>query len=206
MLPETMTVIEAQGPRRTGRARAGEAARAGAGSRRGADRGRGRRHQSSRRAPASGPLPAAQRRFGSSRARSRRPRRGARTRRDTLQERRSPSARSSMAAAMPSSAWRRKARRFPVPEGLSLVEAAALPETVFTVWHNVFERGGLKPGEWLLVHGGTSGIGTTAIQMGKALRRQRASSPRAAPRRRAPARSSAPTAPSTIARRISSRW
>ena len=62
----------------------------------------------------------------------------------------------------------------PVPGGLSLVEAAALPETVFTVWHNVFERGGLKPGEWLLVHGGASGIGTTAIQMGTALRRQRA--------------------------------
>ena len=55
----------------------------------------------------------------------------------------------------------------PVPDGLSLVEAAALPETVFTVWHNVFERGGLQPGEWLLVHGGASGIGTTAIQMGK---------------------------------------
>jgi NADPH2:quinone reductase len=55
----------------------------------------------------------------------------------------------------------------PVPEGLSLVEAAALPETVFTVWHNVFERGGLQPGEWLLVHGGASGIGTTAIQLGK---------------------------------------
>ena len=55
----------------------------------------------------------------------------------------------------------------PVPEGLSMVEASALPETVFTVWHNVFERGGLKPGEWLLVHGGASGIGTTAIQMGR---------------------------------------
>jgi NADPH2:quinone reductase len=56
----------------------------------------------------------------------------------------------------------------PVPEGLSLAEAAALPETVFTVWHNVFERGGLKPGDWLLVHGGTSGIGTTAIPLAKA--------------------------------------
>lgn len=55
----------------------------------------------------------------------------------------------------------------PVPHELSLVEAAALPETVFTVWHNVFERGSLKPGEWLLVHGGASGIGTTAIQMGR---------------------------------------
>lgn len=50
---------------------------------------------------------------------------------------------------------------------LSFEEAAALPETVFTVWHNVFQRGGLKPGQTLLVHGGTSGIGTTAIQLGK---------------------------------------
>ncbi len=56
----------------------------------------------------------------------------------------------------------------PVPAGLSLVEAAALPETFFTVWHNVFERAGLKPGETLLVHGGSSGIGTTAIQLGRA--------------------------------------
>lgn len=57
----------------------------------------------------------------------------------------------------------------PVPAGLSLTEAAALPETVFTVWHNVFQRGGLQPGETLLVHGGSSGIGTTAIQLAKAL-------------------------------------
>ncbi len=57
----------------------------------------------------------------------------------------------------------------PVPRGLSLVEAAALPEACFTVWTNVFERGGLRPGEWLLVHGGASGIGTTAIQMARAL-------------------------------------
>ena len=49
-----------------------------------------------------------------------------------------------------------------------LIEAAALPETFFTVWHNVFERGGLKAGETLLVHGGSSGIGTTAIQLAKA--------------------------------------
>jgi putative PIG3 family NAD(P)H quinone oxidoreductase len=56
----------------------------------------------------------------------------------------------------------------PVPTGLSLTEAAALPETVFTVWANVFEAGALKPGETLLVHGGASGIGTTAIQMAKA--------------------------------------
>lgn len=53
--------------------------------------------------------------------------------------------------------------------GLSMVEAGALPETLFTVWHNVFERGGLKAGETLLVHGGTSGIGTIAIQLAKAL-------------------------------------
>ncbi|RZK22841.1 MAG: NAD(P)H-quinone oxidoreductase [Hymenobacter sp.] len=57
----------------------------------------------------------------------------------------------------------------PVPAGLSMVEAAALPETVFTVWHNVFQRGHLQPGETLLVHGGSSGIGTTAIQLARAL-------------------------------------
>lgn len=57
----------------------------------------------------------------------------------------------------------------PLPAGLSMVEAAALPETVFTVWHNVFQRGQLQPGETLLVHGGSSGIGTTAIQLGRAL-------------------------------------
>jgi NADPH2:quinone reductase len=60
-----------------------------------------------------------------------------------------------------------EATTLPVPDGLSLVEAGALPETVFTVWHNVFERPGLKPDEWLLVHGGSSGIGTIAIQMGR---------------------------------------
>lgn len=56
----------------------------------------------------------------------------------------------------------------PIPNGLVIDEAAGLPETFFTVWHNVFERGHLKAGDWLLVHGGTSGIGTTAIQMAKA--------------------------------------
>lgn len=56
----------------------------------------------------------------------------------------------------------------PVPEGLTLAEAAGLPETVFTVWANVFEHGALQPGETLLVHGATSGIGVTAIQMAKA--------------------------------------
>ena len=57
----------------------------------------------------------------------------------------------------------------PVPHGLSMAEAAAIPETFMTVWHNVFERGGLKAGETLLVHGGSSGIGTAAIQLAKAL-------------------------------------
>jgi NADPH:quinone reductase len=56
----------------------------------------------------------------------------------------------------------------PMPAGLSFAEAAAIPETFFTVWHNVFERGGLRAGETLLVHGGSSGIGTTAIQLAKA--------------------------------------
>jgi len=57
----------------------------------------------------------------------------------------------------------------PVPKGLSTVEAAALPETFFTVWTNLFERGQFKAGESVLIHGGSSGIGTTAIQLAKAL-------------------------------------
>jgi NADPH:quinone reductase len=56
----------------------------------------------------------------------------------------------------------------PIPSGLTAVEAAAIPETYFTVWTNVFDRGALKSGETLLVHGGASGIGTTAIQLAKA--------------------------------------
>jgi len=56
----------------------------------------------------------------------------------------------------------------PIPRGLDFVQAAALPETVFTVFANVFEHGALQPGETLMVHGATSGIGTTAIQMAKA--------------------------------------
>lgn len=55
----------------------------------------------------------------------------------------------------------------PVPKGLSLVEAAGLPETYYTVWTNVFQRGRLKAGETFLVHGGSSGIGTTAIQLAR---------------------------------------
>lgn len=56
----------------------------------------------------------------------------------------------------------------PVPEGLPLDQAAALPETLFTVWHNVFERGFARDGETILVHGGTSGIGSMAIMLGHA--------------------------------------
>jgi putative PIG3 family NAD(P)H quinone oxidoreductase len=56
-----------------------------------------------------------------------------------------------------------------VPEGLPLDQAAALPETLFTVWHNVFQRGAARAGEMILVHGGTSGIGQMAIQLGHAL-------------------------------------
>ena len=55
----------------------------------------------------------------------------------------------------------------PIPEGLSMIEAAALPETAFTVWSNVFDRAALKAGEKFLVHGGASGIGTTAIQFAR---------------------------------------
>jgi NADPH2:quinone reductase len=56
----------------------------------------------------------------------------------------------------------------PVPKGFDMLHAAALPETYFTVWHNLFERGQLKAGESVLIHGGASGIGTTAIQLAKA--------------------------------------
>ena len=61
------------------------------------------------------------------------------------------------------------AQCLPVPRGLTDVEAASLPETFFTVWSNVFDRGRLQPGETLLVQGGTSGIGVTAIQLARAM-------------------------------------
>jgi putative PIG3 family NAD(P)H quinone oxidoreductase len=60
------------------------------------------------------------------------------------------------------------AQAMTVPPTLSMEEAGAIPETLMTVWHNVFERGALKPGETLLIHGGSSGIGTMAIQLAKA--------------------------------------
>src|SRR5690606_19014431 len=61
------------------------------------------------------------------------------------------------------------AQCLPIPNGLSDIEAAGLPETYFTVWSNVFDRGALQEGESLLVHGGASGIGTTAIQLARAM-------------------------------------
>jgi NADPH:quinone reductase-like Zn-dependent oxidoreductase len=72
------------------------------------------------------------------------------------------------AAAMPNTAVAHETHAHWIPSGLTATEAAAVPETFFTVWHNVFERGGLKAGETLLVHGGSSGIGTVAIQLAKA--------------------------------------
>jgi NADPH:quinone reductase len=60
------------------------------------------------------------------------------------------------------------AQCLPIPRGLTAVQAASLPETCFTVWSNLFDRAALLPGEWLLVHGGSSGIGVTAIQLAKA--------------------------------------
>ncbi|MHB8268962.1 NAD(P)H-quinone oxidoreductase [Bradyrhizobium sp.] len=60
------------------------------------------------------------------------------------------------------------AQAMTVPQALSMTQAGAIPETLMTVWHNVFERGALQPGETLLIHGGSSGIGTMAIQLAKA--------------------------------------
>jgi NADPH2:quinone reductase len=57
---------------------------------------------------------------------------------------------------------------FPIPPGIDMIAAASIPETFMTVWHNVFQRGALQPGETLLIHGGSSGIGITAIQIAKA--------------------------------------
>ena len=62
-----------------------------------------------------------------------------------------------------------EATALPIPQGMSFEQAGAFPETYFTVWSNVFERAGLKKGETLLVHGGTSGIGTTALMLAKAI-------------------------------------
>ena len=91
----------------------------------------------------------------------------------------------------------------PVPKGLSDIEAASLPETFFTVWSNVFDRGRLQAGETLLVQGGTSGIGVTAIQMAKAMGATVHRHGRQRRQVRRPAWSSAPTTPSTTRRRTS---
>lgn len=92
---------------------------------------------------------------------------------------------------------------FPVPEGLDVVTAAGLPETVCTVWSNVFMTAGLQPDEILLVHGGASGIGTTAIQLAKSLGAKVLVTVGSS-RRPSAAWSSAPTRRSTTRTRISS--
>ena len=92
----------------------------------------------------------------------------------------------------------------PVPAGLGDVQAAALPETCFTVWTNVFERGRLTAGESILVHGGSSGIGTTAIQLARAFG-PRYTPPPALRRSAGPARAWARPSASTTGRTTSSR-
>ena len=67
-----------------------------------------------------------------------------------------------------STVWRPAPQCLPVPEGMEFTSAAAIPETFFTVWTNIFDRGRLKAGESALIHGGSSGIGTTAIQLVRA--------------------------------------
>ncbi len=108
------------------------------------------------------------------------------------------------AADTPPMPWPRRRCACPSRAGISMVEAAAIPETFFTVWTNLFDRGRCKAGETVLIHGGTSGIGTTAIQLAAA--GARACLPRRAPTtRHAPASGSAQSAASTIAPRISSK-
>ena len=80
----------------------------------------------------------------------------------------------------------------PIPPGIDRSRLRAIPETFFTVWHNVFERGGLKAGETFLVHGGSSGIGTTAIQLAKAFGARVYRDRRVRRRNARPAASSAP--------------
>ena len=81
------------------------------------------------------------------------------------------SRRSCPAAAMPNTRPCTRPTRCRSSRRSRMVEAAAIPETFFTVWHNVFERGALKAGETMLIHGGSSGIGTTAIMLAKATAR-----------------------------------
>ena len=137
---------------------------------RSADPGRRRRRQSPRRDAAARPLSAAAGRADDPGPRSRRDgrRRWARGSSRLRSARRS--ARWSPAAAMPNMRWRRPASACRCPVALTMVEAAAMPETLFTVWTNLFERGWAREGEKVLVHGGTSGIGTMAIALGQAVR------------------------------------
>ena len=93
----------------------------------------------------------------------------------------------------------------PVPAALSLVEAAAMPETLFTVWVNLFERGFAADGDWVLVHGGTSGIGTMAIALGQTVRAAYDRHLRDRREMRAPRSSSGRRPRSTTRLRISSR-
>ena len=92
----------------------------------------------------------------------------------------------------------------PFPRGMDAIKAAAVPETFFTVWTNVFDRGRLKAGETFLVHGGSSGIGTTAIQLAHAIRRPGLHHRRQSPKNARPASSWAPSGPSITSARISS--
>ena len=163
--------------------------RAGAG--RGADQGRGGRRQPPRHPPAPRPLSAAAGSAGhprarDCRARSSKPARGA----EQLIGQK-------VCALVAGGGYAEycvapAGTCLPVPDALSLVEAAAMPETLFTVWVNLFERGFAADGDWVLVHGGTSGIGTMAIALGKLfglqgdrhLRKRREMRPRARARRR----------------------
>src|SRR5436190_1377559 len=90
----------------------------------------------------------------------------------------------------------------PVPKGMDVVKAAAIPETFFTVWTNVFERGRLASGESILIHGGSSGIGTTAIQLARARGARVFATAGSAEKCRA-CEGSAPSGASTIATRTS---
>ena len=138
--------------------------RAGAG--RSAGQGRGGGGQPARHPPAPRALSAAARRARHPRPRNRR-RGGRRRARAPRRWSGSGSARWSRAAAMPNIASRRPAPACRCPKCLPMAEAAAMPETLFTVWVNLFERGFAADGDVVLVHGGTSGIGTMAIALGK---------------------------------------
>ena len=183
-----------------GRPRAGERAasrvapRSDPRRRRGADPRRRRRHQPAGSLPAHGlypPPPARRRRSDSrSRARSRSP--------PAAGAKATASARCSAAADTPSTQSATRGTSLPMPRGLSFVQAAALPETVFTVYANVFESGALAPHETLLVHGATSGIGVTAMYMAKAAG-ARVVGTLAVRRRREPSNGSVETSRSTRA-------